>query len=402
MFIDFFLQLKEAAIPVSVREYLVFLEALDRRVIESDAEGFYYLARTALVKDERFLDPFDQVFAHYFKGAEKSVLLNIGEIPEEWLKSGLDRMFTDDEMAEIEAMGGFEALMEAFQQRWQDQDGEHHGGNKWIGTGGTSPFGSGGANPEGIRIGNEGPRRRRAVKVWEQRNYKSLSSDVTLNTRNIKMAMKRLRVFTREGAEDELDLDETIRRGGWTGIMLDIAMRPTRRNRVKVLLFLDIGGSMDPHVRRCEQLFSSAKNEFKHLEVFYFHNCIYEAVWQEAHRWEGKVKTFDILHKYNSDYRVIIVGDASMSPYEVLQVGGSVDHFNDEPGITWLTRIKEAYPHLVWLNPEPEEQWKYTDSIQIIRQLIEGRMHPLTLDGLGTAMDSLRKKYKSHGMILHH
>jgi len=400
MFIDFFHQLRDGGVPVSVKEFLVFLEALDKRVIGPDAEGFYFLARITLVKDERFLDPFDKVFAHFFHGAEKYVAFKLGEIPDEWMKDGLSRAFSEEELAEIEAMGGLEALMEAFRQRWEEQDGAHHGGNKWIGTGGTSPFGSGGASPEGIRIGQEGQRRGRAVKVWEQRQYQALTGDVKLNIRNIKMAMRRLRVFTREGVPDELDLEGTVRQVGRTGALLDILMRPSRRNRVKVLLFIDIGGSMDPHVRQCEQLFSSARAEFKRLETFYFHNCIYESMWREEHRWEGKTKTFDILHKYNRDYRVIVIGDASMSPYELMQVGGSVDHFNDEPGVVWLSRLKETFPHLVWLNPEPEDQWQYVESIKMIRQIFDGHMYPLTLNGLGSAMDLLRRRHKTHTHLL--
>ena len=400
MFIDFFHQLRDGGVPVSVKEFLAFLEALDKRVIGPDAEGFYFLARITLVKDERFLDPFDKVFAHFFHGAEKYVAFKLGEIPDEWMKDGLSRAFSEEELAEIEAMGGLEALMEAFRQRWEEQDGAHHGGNKWIGTGGTSPFGSGGASPEGIRIGQEGQRRGRAVKVWEQRQYQALTGDVKLNIRNIKMAMRRLRVFTREGVPDELDLEGTVRQVGRTGALLDILMRPSRRNRVKVLLFIDIGGSMDPHVRQCEQLFSSARAEFKRLETFYFHNCIYESMWREEHRWEGKTKTFDILHKYNRDYRVIVIGDASMSPYELMQVGGSVDHFNDEPGVVWLSRLKETFPHLVWLNPEPEDQWQYVESIKMIRQIFDGHMYPLTLNGLGSAMDLLRRRHKTQTHLL--
>ena len=295
MFIDFFQQLREGGVPVSVKEFLAFLEGLHRRVIDPDAEAFYFLARTALVKDERFLDAFDKVFAHFFQGAEKAVFLKIGEIPEEWLKNGVSRAFSAEELQKIEALGGLDALLEAFRKRFEEQDKEHHGGNKWIGTGGTSPFGSGGANPEGVRVGNQGQRRKSAVKVWEQRQYKGLSGDVQLNTRNIKMALRRLRVFTREGDPDELDLDGTIRRLGWTGAMIDVLMQHSPRNRVKVLLFLDIGGSMDPYVRQCEQLFSSARAAFKHLETFYFHNCLYESVWRDEHRWEGKLQTFHIL-----------------------------------------------------------------------------------------------------------
>ena len=392
MFVDFFYILREAGVPVTLREFLAFLDSMEARVIEPDAEDFYYLARTTLVKDERFIDPFDKAFAHYFKGAEKFIAAMLGAIPPEWLDGPMERMFSDEEMAAIKALGGWDAVLEEFRKRLEEQDGEHHGGGKWIGTGGTSPYGSGGYNPEGVRVGEGGQRQGKAMKVWEQRQYQALSHDVTLNTRNIKLALKRLRHFTREGMRDELDIDKTIRDTARHGAMWDIAMRPARKNRVKVLVFYDIGGSMTPHVKRCEQLFSSTRTEFKHPESFYFHNCIYESVWREESRWESKTKTWDILHKYNRDYRVIIVGDAAMSPYELLQVGGSVDHFNDEPGVVWLNRVKETYPHTVWLNPEPAEDWKYTESTRIIQSIFEGRMYPLTLDGLGAAMDLLRRK----------
>ncbi|MHC4611676.1 MAG: vWA domain-containing protein, partial [Planctomycetota bacterium] len=369
MFTDFFYILRNAGVPVTLKEFLAFLDAMESHVIDPDVEDFYYLARTTLVKDERFIDPFDKAFAHYFKGAEKFVAALLGDIPPEWLEGPMDKMFTDEEIEAIKTMGGWDAVLEAFRERLAEQDEEHHGGDKWIGTGGTSPYGSGGYNPEGIRVGEGGQRQGRAMKVWEQRTYKTLAHDVILNTRNIKLALKRLRHFTREGLADELDLDTTIRDTARNGAMWDIVMRPSRRNRVKVLIFFDIGGSMTPHVRRCEQLFSSSRSEFKHLETYYFHNCIYENVWQEEHRWEGKTKTFDILHKYNRDYRVIIVGDASMSPYELVQVGGSIDHFNDEPGMTWLTRIKDAFPHTIWLNPEPESDWPYVESIKMIHSI---------------------------------
>ena len=391
MFVDFFYILREAGVPVSTKEFLGFLAAMEQRVIDADADEFYFLARSTLVKDERFFDPFDKAFAHFFQGAEKFAALT-ADIPEEWLKANLERLFSPEEMEQIKALGDWDEIMRTFAERLAEQKGEHHGGNKWVGTGGKSPFGSGGYNPEGVRVGDAGQRQGRAVKVWEQRQYKSLAGDVTLNTRNIKMALKRLRTFTREGVPDELDVDGTIRETCRQGMMLDVEMRPARRNNVKILLFFDIGGSMSPHVKRCEQLFSSARTEFKHLETFYFHNCIYENVWKEEHRWEGKTKTWDVLHKYNRDYRVIIVGDASMSPYELLQVGGSVDHFNDEPGVKWLSRIKEAFPHTVWLNPEPEDDWQYTESIRLIRGLLDGRMYPLTLDGLSAATKLLRRQ----------
>ena len=392
MFVDFFYILRDAGVPVSTKEFLGFLGAMGEHVIEPDVDEFYYLARSTLVKDERFFDPFDKAFAHYFQGAEKFLAMTGLDIPEEWLKANMERLFTPEEMEEIEALGGWEEIMRTFAERFSEQDAEHHGGNKWIGTGGKSPFGSGGYNPEGVRVGNSGQRQGRAVKVWEKRQYQQLAGNVSLNTRNIKMALKRLRTLTREGVPDELDIDGTIRETIRHGVMYDVEMRPTRRNNVKVLLFFDIGGSMTPYVKGCEQLFSSARNEFKHLETYYFHNCIYENVWREEHRWEGKTKTFDILHKYNRDYRVVIVGDAAMSPYELLQVGGSVDHFNDEPGVVWLNRVKEAFPHTVWLNPEPKDDWSYTESIRIINSLFDGHMYPLTLDGLGEAMDLLRRQ----------
>jgi uncharacterized protein len=392
MFVDFFYILREAGVPVSTKEFLGFLAAMDKRVIEPDVDEFYYLARSTLVKDERFFDPFDKAFAHFFKGAEKFVALRTADIPDEWLKANLERLFTPEEIEQIKALGGWEEVLRKFQERLAEQDGEHHGGAKWIGTGGKSPFGSGGYNPEGIRVGEAGQRQHRAIKVWEQRQYEALAGNVTLNTRNIKMALKRLRTFTREGVEDELDVDGTIREACRKGAMFDIEMRPKRRNNVKVLIFFDIGGSMSPHVKRCEQLFSSARTEFRHLETYYFHNCVYENVWKEEHRWEGKTKTFEILHKFNRDYRVIFVGDAAMSPYELLQVGGSVDHFNEEPGIVWLTRMKETFPHAVWLNPEPMDDWQYTESTRLIGSLFESRMYPLTLDGLSAAMNFLRRQ----------
>jgi len=396
MFVDFFYILREAGVPVSTKEFLGFLAAMDKRVIEPDVDEFYYLARSTLVKDERFFDPFDKAFAHFFKGAEKFVALRTADIPDEWLKANLERLFTPEEIEQIKALGGWEEVLRKFQERLAEQDGEHHGGAKWIGTGGKSPYGSGGMNPEGVRVGETGERQGKAVKVWEERQYQSLAGDVQLNTRNIKMALRRLRLFTREGADDELDIDETIRETARNGMMLDVEMRPSRKNRIKVLLFFDIGGSMSPHVRRCEQLFSSARLEFKHLETFYFHNCIYEHVWRDEYRFENKVKTFDLLHKYNRDYRVIVVGDASMSPYELVQVGGSVDHFNDEPGTHWLQRIRESFPHSVWLNPEPQAEWSYVESIRLINEVFEKNMYPLTLDGLTDAMNLLRRRSAPH------
>jgi uncharacterized protein with von Willebrand factor type A (vWA) domain len=392
MFVNFFYILRDAGVPVSTREYLNFLDAMDKRVIEADVDEFYYLARSTLVKDERFFDPFDRAFGHFFQGAEKFVALTLKEIPEEWIKNGLEKHFTPDEIARIKALGGFEELMETFRRRREEQQKQHQGGNKWIGTGGKSPFGSGGHNPEGVRVGEQGERQGKAVKVWEQRQYEALAHDVQINTRNIKMALRRLRLFTREGAPDELDVGETIRQTARNGAMWDVEMRPSRKNRIKVLLFFDIGGSMAPHVRRCEQLFSSARLEFRQLETYYFHNCIYEQVWKDEYRFENKVKTFDLLHKFNREYRVIVIGDASMSPYELMQAGGSVDHFNDEAGLVWLQRIREAFPHSVWLNPEPQPEWAHTQSIRMVGEVFEQRMFPLTLDGLTAAMNLLRRR----------
>ena len=391
MFVNFFYILRDAGVPVSTKEFLGFLEAMDKRVIDADVDEFYYLARSTLVKDERFFDPFDKAFAHFFQGAEKFIALTLKEIPPEWIKDGLEKHFSKEEIEKIKALGGFEELMETFRRRREEQKKQHQGGNKWIGTGGKSPFGSGGYNPEGVRVGEQGERQGRAVKVWEQRQYEALAHDVQINTRNIKMALRRLRLFTREGAADELDVEETIRETARNGAMWDVEMRPSRKNRIKILIFFDIGGSMAPHVRRCEQLFSSARLEFKHMETYYFHNCIYEHVWRDEYRFENKVKTFDLLHKYNRDYRVIVVGDASMSPYELMQAGGSVDHFNDEPGILWLQRIRESFPHSIWLNPEPQGDWGHTQSIRMVGEVFENRMFPLTLEGLDRAMRDLAR-----------
>lgn len=400
MFVDFFYTLRSAGVPVSVKEFLALLSGLERRVIGPDSEQFYYLARTALVKDERHFDAFDRAFAHFFEGARELGALPVADIPEEWLRGELGRHLSEEEMQQLQAAESLEALLRTFAERLGEQDSAHHGGNRWVGTGGTSPYGSGGYNPAGVRVGEQGRRQSRAAKVWEQRRYRSLSGEVSLNTRNIKMALKRLRRFTREGAPEELDVDGTIRNTVRDGVMYDVAMRPARRNRVKVLLFFDIGGSMDAHVRRCEQLFASARAEFRHLETYYFHNCIYEHVWKDEHRWEGRHPTFDLLHTYNRDWRVIVVGDAAMSPYELLQAGGSIDHFNPEPGLTWLQRLRQAFPHSVWLNPEPEHEWPHVESIRLVRQAFEGHMYPLTLDGLGEAMDTLRRQAVPPALLL--
>jgi uncharacterized protein len=389
MFITFFHELKAAGVPVTVREYLTLMEAMDKDVAARRVEDFYYLSRTVLVKDERNLDKFDRVFGQVFKGLE---LLSDGEevhIPEEWLKKLAEKYLTPEEMKEIQALGGWDKLMETLAKRLAEQKGRHQGGSKWIGTAGTSPFGAYGYNPEGIRIGQDKGRHGRAVKVWDKREFKDLDGDVELGTRNIKVALRRLRKFARTGAAEELDLPGTIRqtaRQGW----LDVQLRPERRNAVKVLLFLDVGGSMDWHIKACEELFSAARSEFKHLEVFYFHNCLYERVWREnRRRFQETTPTWELLHTYPHDYKAIFVGDASMSPYEIVQPGGSVEHMNAESGETWMRRVLATYPHAVWLNPAPERDWGYTASIRMIRQLLEGRMFPLTLEGLDGAMREL-------------
>ena len=389
MFITFFHELKAAGVPVTVREYLTLMEAMDKDVAARRVEDFYYLSRTVLVKDERNLDKFDRVFGQVFKGLE---LLSDSEeihIPEEWLRKLAEKYLTPEEMKEIEALGGWDKLMETLAKRLAEQKGRHQGGSKWIGTAGTSPFGAYGYNPEGIRIGQDKGRHGRAVKVWDKREFRDLDGDVELGTRNIKIALRRLRKFARTGAADELDLPGTIRqtaRQGW----LDVQLRPERRNAVKVLLFLDVGGSMDWHIKACEELFSAARSEFKHLEVFYFHNCLYERVWREnRRRFQETTPTWELLHTYPHDYKAIFVGDASMSPYEIVQPGGSVEHMNAESGETWMRRVLATYPHAVWLNPAPERDWGYTASIRMIRQLLEGRMFPLTLEGLDGAMREL-------------
>lgn len=389
MFVTFFHELKSAGVPVSLREYLTLMEAMDRDVVSRRVEEFYYLARAALVKDERNLDKFDRVFSHVFKGLDYVADGIEAEIPEEWLKKLAEKFLTEEEKKQIEAMGGLDKLMETLRQRLAEQKGRHQGGNKWIGTAGTSPFGAYGYNPEGVRIGQDGNRNFRAVKVWDKREFKDLDDDVELGTRNIKVALRRLRKFARTGAPEELDLDGTIRGTAHKGY-LDILMRPERHNAVKVLLFFDIGGSMDWHIKATEELFSATRSEFKHMAHFYFHNCLYERVWKEnRRRFQETTPTFDVLHTYPHDYKVIFVGDASMSPYEIATPGGSVEHYNEEAGAVWMERITRTYPAAVWLNPVPEQEWGYTQSIQMVRQLMGNRMYPLTLDGLDRAMKEL-------------
>jgi uncharacterized protein with von Willebrand factor type A (vWA) domain len=391
MFLQFFTALRDAEVPVTLREYLTLMEALDKDLAEKSVDDFYYLSRALLVKDERNLDRFDRVFGATFKGLETLLEgLEKAEIPAEWLKKMAEKYLTDDEKAQLEAMG-WDKLMETLRQRLAEQKGQHKGGNKWIGTGGTSPYGAYGYNPEGIRMGQDKNRNNRAVKVWDQRNFKDLDGDVELGTRNIKMALRRLRRFARTGAAEELDLDDTIRSTAHRG-WLDVKMRPERRNAIKVLLFFDIGGSMDWHISQVEELFSAARSEFKHMEHFYFHNCIYEGVWKSnSRRRTDKTQTWDVLHTYGNDYKVIIVGDASMSPYEIAIAGGSVEHNNPEPGSLWLQRIAQTYPRTIWLNPVPQNQWQWTQSITMIRQLLSGRMYPLTIEGLEEAMRELSR-----------
>ena len=391
MFFNFVDELRSAGISASFKEHLTLLEALDRDVIERSPEEFYYLSRATFVKDEGLIDRFDQVFQKVFKGILSDYGQNPVEIPEDWLKAVAEKFLTPEEMEKIESLGDWDEIMDTLKKRLEEQEKRHEGGNKWIGTGGTSPFGHNGYNPEGVRIGGES-KHKRAVKVWEKREFKNLDSTKELGTRNIKMALRRLRRFAREGNPDQLDLDATIdgtAKQGW----LDIHMRPERRNAVKLLLFLDVGGSMDPFIKLCEELFSAATTEFKNLEFFYFHNCLYEGVWKDnRRRWQERTKTWDILHKYGHDYKVIFVGDAAMSPYEITHPGGSVEHMNEESGVSWMQRVTNTYPATVWLNPVPEMQWGYSQSTKIMKELVDDRMYGLTLDGLDDAMRELSRK----------
>jgi len=392
MFLPFFANLRRAGVPVSLREYLSFLEGIAAGLVAYDAEGFYYLARTAMVKDERHLDRFDRAFAESFRGLDNvgaDDVLEAIALPREWLEKLLERTLTPEEMAEVKALGGFDKLMDTLRQRLGEQKGRHQGGNKWIGTAGTSPFGAYGYNPEGVRIGQDRSRHQRAVKVWDKREFRNLDDTVELGTRNIKVALKRLRRWARTGAADELDLPGTIRATAEHGY-LDVQTRPERHNAVKVLLFLDVGGSMDGHVRVVEELFSAARAEFKHLEYYYFHNCLYEGVWRDnTRRWDRQIPTAEVLRTYGGDYRCIFVGDASMSPYEVAVPGGASEHWNAEAGQVWLARARAQWPANVWLNPTPERHWQYTQSIAMIRGIFENRMFPLTLDGIGRAVKAL-------------
>ncbi len=392
MLIPFFFALREGGLKVGLTEFLTLLEALKARVAFASIDDFYYLSRTCLVKDETQFDRFDRVFGAYFKGIEQALGLTPGQIPEEWLRKMAEKNLTEEEKKLIEALGGWDKLMETLKQRLEEQKGRHQGGNKWIGTAGTSPFGAHGFNPEGVRIGQQSSRNRRAVKVWDQREYQNYDDSRELGTRNLKLALRRLRKFARQGAEEILDMDDTIRSTARNAGWLDIKMVPERHNAVKVLLFLDVGGSMDDHVRVCEELFSAAKTEFKHLEYFYFHNFVYEYVWKDNYRRHGeRTPTFDVMHKYGHDYKLIFVGDATMSPYEIVHPGGSVEHWNEEAGSVWIKRLLDTYPHAIWLNPEPENRWEYTPSIQITQELMGDRMFPLTLEGMDRGMRMLGK-----------
>jgi len=393
MLIKFFHDLRKAGVPVSITEFLSLLEALQQRVAFCSAEEFYYLARLCLVKDERHFDRFDRVFAEHFAGAEKLFEKIVAEVPADWLKLMSERLLSEEERKKVQALGSWEELLETLRQRLKEQKERHEGGSKWVGTGGTSPFGSGGYHPEGVRIGTEGKRQRKAVKVWEQRDYRNFDDSVELGTRNLKLALRRLRKFAREGAADELDLGGTIeataRNAGW----LDLKLVPERRNAVKVLLLLDVGGSMDDHIRVCEELFSAARTEFRHLEHYYFHNCIYESLWKDNRRRHAeRTSMLELLRRFNPDYRVVIVGDATMSPYEIVQPGGSVEHWNAEAGSVWMQRLTAHFPRVAWLNPEPEERWDWTPSIRLVRELLGERMFPLTLAGLDRATAELRRR----------
>ena len=395
MLLNLFSELKNSRVPVSTREYLNLLECLNENVISFNVEDFYFLSRASLVKNEKYIDRFDLVFSSVFRGIEQipiDELLSMVEIPNEWVEKLSEKFLTKKEMEEIKSLGGFDKLMETLKKRLSEQEKRHQGGSKWLGTAGTSPFGAYGYNPEGIRIGQESGRNQRAIKVWDKRNYRDLDDSVEIGTRNLKLALRRLRKFARTGSDEELDMDDTISSTAKNAGLLDIKMVPERHNSVKVLLFFDVGGSMDPHVKLCEELFSAARSEFKHLKYYYFHNFLYESVWTKSHRRHAETtSTFDILNKYSKDYKVIFVGDATMAPYEITHAGGSIEHYNEEAGAVWLKRIEEAFNHLVWVNPTPKDFWEHSYSIEIVKELIEDRMFPLTVKGLEDAMALLTK-----------
>jgi uncharacterized protein with von Willebrand factor type A (vWA) domain len=392
MLLNLFNEMRAAKVPVSLREWLDLLAALERHVVFADMDEFYYLSRAILVKDEQHFDKFDRAFSTYFNG-----LHDLGEhldasIPEDWLRQAFERSLSPEERAQIQTLGGLNALIDAFKERLAEQKARHAGGSKWIGTGGTSPFGSGGYHPEGIRVGNEGQRQGKAVKVWEQRDYRNLDDQVQLGTRTLKLALRRLRTFARQGAADELDIDGTIDHTARDGGLLNIQLRPERRNSIKLLLLFDIGGSMDAHVKTCEALFSACKAEFKHLEYYYFHNVVYESVWKNnLRRTAERTSTYDLLHTYGADYKVIFIGDAAMAPYEITHPGGSVEHWNEEAGAVWMRRFKEKFRRVIWINPYPKDSWHYTASTRLVQELVEDRMYPLTLAGLEEGIRYLAK-----------
>jgi uncharacterized protein with von Willebrand factor type A (vWA) domain len=392
MLIDFFFKLREYKVPVTLRELLDLLGAMEKGVVFADMEDFYYLSRIVLVKDESQYDKFDRAFADYFEGVQ-SIDLFGKEIPEEWLRKQIEKNLTDAEKAEIAALGSLDELMKTLKERLEEQQKRHQGGNKWVGTGGTSPFGAHGYNPEGVRIGQEGNRNFSAVKVWDQRDFKNLADNVELGTRNIKIALRKLRQFARNGASEELDIPTTIGETARNAGMLDIHMVPERHNAIKVLMFFDVGGSMDAHIKECEELFSAVHTEFKHLEYFYFHNCVYEGVWRDnARRHKEAISVWDVIHKYGSDYKLIFVGDATMGPYEITYPGGSVEHWNEETGAVWMQRLLNHFNHAIWLNPQMEQYWNYYASIKIIHELMEEKMFPLTLQGIGNGIKALTKR----------
>ena len=393
MLINFFMSLKKERLPVSFTELFSLLECLKKNVIFANVEDFYYLSRMCFVKDEKNFDKFDIAFGKYFENVDAVNDMSMYQIPDDWLRKQMESMLSEEEKASIEALGGLEKLMEEFRKRMDEQKKRHEGGNKWVGTGGTSPFGAYGYNPEGIRIGQQEGRNGSAVKVWDKRNYRDLDDSVEIGTRNIKMALRRLRKFARTGAAEELDISDTISSTAKNAGLLDIKMVPERHNSVKVLLFFDVGGSMDPHVKLCEELFSAARAEFKHLKYFYFHNFIYESVWSKSIRRHAETtSTFDILHKYSKDYKIIFVGDATMAPYEVTHVGGSIEHYNDEAGAVWIKRLTDVFNNVVWINPTPKDFWEHSYSIEVVRELVEDRMFPLSVKGLEEAMTLLTKK----------
>ena len=392
MLINFFMTLKEERLPVSFTELFTLLECLKKNIIFGNVDDFYHLSRLCLIKDEKNFDKFDRAFAKYFENVEIVDELSSHEIPSEWLRKQLESMLTDEEKAKIEALGGLDKLMEEFKKRMEEQKKRHQGGNKWVGTGGTSPFGAYGYNPEGIRIGQQEGRSGRAVKVWDRRNYRDLDDSVELGTRNLKLALRRLRKFARTGTAEELDLDNTISSTAKNAGLLDIKMIPERHNAVKVLMFFDVGGSMDPHVKTCEELFSAARNEFKHLKYYYFHNFLYESVWTKSHRRHAETTPiFEVMNKYSKDYKVIFVGDATMAPYEITHTGGSIEHYNEEAGAIWMKRMSESFDNMIWINPTPKDYWEHSYSIEIVKELMENKMFPLTVKGLEGAMGSLLK-----------